>query len=112
MPFPDPTKELTRAAMLYPEVGDRYTEMFAFWLYVLKVTPNFVTTMEANGGARDGDTVLPRDGIVKTMTREEFIERLSYTGSVEGGFWVFLVDRRNDVEGWLDYHEGKVDVSG
>ena len=78
-----------------PRVGDCYTEMFAFWLYVVGVTETHVTTLEANPPC-----TLPDDGKLRMQTRAEFAERLSY-GTIPG-YWVWLVGRNHDVSGWLE----------
>jgi len=100
MPFPAKRDELTDACMKNPKVGDCFTEIFAFWVFVLKVTPNFITIIEASAPAE-----LPKDGKVTTMTREAFIERFSY-GNIEG-YWITISKRGQNVDGWLEYHESK-----
>ena len=95
MPFTIPEERKTIEAINDPRPGDRFTEMFAFWLYVVKVTPSEVVTMEANPPC-----TFPEDGRIRIQTREEFLERLSYSNIP--GTWVRLVDRDNDVSGWLE----------
>jgi len=85
----------THDAVLNPRAGDRYHEMCSFWIYVLRVTPHEVTTMDAHPPCR-----LPRDGVVVTQTREEFRRRLEYD-TMPGQYWLRLADRGNDVSGWL-----------
>lgn len=87
-------EELTEEAIGNPQIGDHFTEMYSFHLFVI---------------GRDGDTVIttegsppvtfPDEGKVRTQTVEEFKARLSY-GSIPGS-WVRLIERGADVEGWL-----------
>jgi len=95
MPFPDPTKEATHEAIMDPRVGDRYTEMCVFWLYVVGVGGAYVTTLEANGPC-----TLPDDGKLRIQTQVKFAKRLSY-GNIPG-YWVQLAGRGHDVSGWLE----------
>jgi hypothetical protein len=86
----------THQAIMNPQVGDRFTEMCTFWVYVVNVCGNIVTTMEANGPC-----TFPDNGKVRVMTVDEFRERLSYSGH-NGHYWARLIDRGNNVGGWLD----------
>lgn len=88
------THRQTAAAILNPRPGDRFTEMCSFWLYVLAIDGDSITSIEASAPC-----TLPRDGKIKTMSKREFAKRLAYRGG--GGYWVRLVDRGNDVAGWL-----------
>jgi hypothetical protein len=87
-------QEKTDHAMKYPQVGDRFTEMCSFWLYVVAVEGDSVTTMEATGPCE-----FPKDGKVKKQNAEEFRRRFAY-GSIPG-YWVTYCDGGNDVEGWI-----------
>lgn len=89
--------QAARDALRNPRVGDRYTEMFAFWLYVVGVVGETIITMEASPPC-----TLPDDGEIKIQTRDELERRLAY-GSIDG-YWVRLVDRGNNVDGWLEAH--------
>lgn len=93
--FPD-DKKATTDALSDPQVGDRFTEMMNFWLYVARRDGNTVTTIEANGPC-----TLPQDGKVRVQTVKELQERLAYGGRPEKGYWVRLYDRDNDVDGWV-----------
>ena len=84
----------TANAMNDPQPGDRFTEMYAFWIYVVARVGDMIVTMEANPPA-----ILPRDGKVKMQTLAEFQKRFSY--QTESGYWIRLVDRGNNVEGWI-----------
>lgn len=93
------SKSATILAMADPQPGDRFTEFFSFWVYVVKRDGNTITTIEANSPA-----ILPQDGEIKVQTLEEFRERFHY--QTRPGYWVRLVDRNNDVEGWLEVCSG------
>jgi hypothetical protein len=67
--------------------GDRFTEMYAFWMYILKVTKNYIYTINASAPC-----TFPDDGKVEKLTRKEFLTKF---------YFVYLVDRGNDVNGWL-----------
>jgi hypothetical protein len=84
----------TKEAFDDPQVGDLFTEMYSYWLYVIGRSGNMVTIMEANPPC-----ILPEDGKVSSLTVEDFRKRFSY-GSIDG-FWVSLVKRGTDVSGWL-----------
>ena len=81
------------AAMDDPQPGDRYTEMYKFYLYVLAREGNMVTFMEVNPPCR-----IPHDGKVGRLPTDEFPKRYAY-GSIPG-YWVSLLDRGYDVTGW------------
>lgn len=86
---------LTAAVFDDPRVGDLFTEMLAFWVYVVARDGDTVTTMEASAPC-----TFPRDGKIVTGTLDEFRNRFAY-GSIPG-YWVRLHSRGNDVAGWLD----------
>jgi hypothetical protein len=81
----------TEDAMNDPQVGDRFSEMYNFWMYVVH---------------RDGDTVVTMEGSPPcefpnkpvTYTLDQFKSRFAY-GNIPG-YWVRLVDRENNVMGW------------
>lgn len=90
---PTDNRAATAEAMNDPQPGDRYTEMYAFYLYVLKRDGGMITFMEANPPCK-----IPRDGKVGRLPADEFRKRYAY-GSIPG-YWVRLLDRGNDVTGW------------
>lgn len=90
---PGDKRAATVAAMDDPQPGDRYTEMYAFYLYVLKRDSGMITFMEANPPCR-----IPHDGKVGRLPADEFRKRYAY-GSIPG-YWVQLLDRGSDVTGW------------
>lgn len=86
-------RRATDEAVNDPRPGDRYHEMFSFWLYVVAVDGDSVVTMEAWPPCE-----FPKDGKLRIQTRAEFKQRLSYR--TIPGYWVMLADRGNDVRGW------------
>jgi hypothetical protein len=95
MPFPANTDEKTKEAFTDPQVGDRFTEMYSFWMYIIGRRGNKVITMEGSP-----PITFPEGATMHTYTLEEFNTRFSY-GSIDG-YWVTLVDRGNNVEGWIE----------
>lgn len=95
MPFPSPLYKQTTEAMDDPQVGDRFTEMFTFYVYVLDVSEGEIVTIEGSPPC-----IFPDDGLIRRMTVDKFRERFGY-GTIDG-YWVVLLDRGNNVAGWLD----------
>lgn len=88
-------KELTMDALCNPQAGDVFTEMYSFWVHVLKFADGYVWVLEGHGGQ-----TMPRDGHLMKLTRAQFIAKYSY-GSIPGT-WVYLVKRQVDFTGWLE----------
>lgn len=88
----------TLEALDNPQVGDRFHEMFSFWVYVVAVDDNSVTTIEGSP-----PVMFPDEGKVRVQTEEKFKERFLY--KTIPGAWITLADRGNDVEGWLENNE-------
>lgn len=89
-------KARTIEALRDPRPGDRFHEMYSFWVYVVAVYDRLVLTCEASPPC-----TLPNDGKWRLLTRANFIKRFCY-GKIEDEPWVLLCDRDNDVEGWLE----------
>jgi hypothetical protein len=86
----------TAAAFAEPRVGDRYTEMYSFWLFVVDVRGGMIETLEGNSPCE-----FPQDGKRWIGPKEAFQERFAYKSpSLEGQYWLRLVDRDNDVSHW------------
>lgn len=66
--------------------GDRFTENYCFWLYIIKTLPTYVTIIYASAPC-----IFPDDGKIEQITKKEFIEKFYY---------VYLVDRFNKFEHW------------
>lgn len=88
----DVMKSATIEALGDPRPGDRYHEMYSFWLYVVAVDGDAVVTLEACALC-----TFPDDGKQKTQSRQEFRDRMM---GQFGSPWVLLADRDNNVEGW------------
>lgn len=93
MPFPA-VHENTKEVMENPQVGDRFSEMFSFWVYVIERGKDHVVILEASAPCK-----LPEEGKITTYTLAEFKQRFSY-GSIPG-YWINYIDSNNDVEGWF-----------
>ena len=89
----------TDKAIRVPCVGDRYTEMFSFDLFVIHRYGDTIATLEC---VRGEGVVMPRDGGLRIQTLSEFRDRLSYSPGSGSGYWVTLVERGFNVDGW--YH--------
>jgi hypothetical protein len=97
MPFTtmDEAERQTAAAFDDPQVGDRFHEMYSFWVYVVAREGDQVTTMESGAPC-----TFPDDARVWIGTVEELKKRFAY-GTIPG-YGVILEDRGNNVGGWLD----------
>jgi hypothetical protein len=89
----DETADRTAEAFDAPRVGDRFQEMYTFWLYVVAIEPKVVVL-------RGSAPITFPDGAerVEYDTVEDFRKAYAY-GSIPG-YWVRLTDRDNDVTGW------------
>jgi len=99
------TKEETYQALLDPQVGDYFTEMFTYRAIVVKVESDrvwWVSGTPPSYSENKPDMVLPDDGKLGTMSRGDFIEHFTYSHNSTRP-WVRLVDRGVDVTGWFDY---------
>ncbi len=92
--------EATELAFRSPAVGDRFHEMYSFWVYVMAREGDVVTTIEASPPC-----TFPEDGKVRVQTLDEFRKRFAY-GSIPG-YWVRFCDSGNDVEGWASERAGR-----
>jgi hypothetical protein len=68
--------------------GDRFTEMYCFWLYILKTTKKSVWIASASVPCE-----FPDDAEIEEISKDDFKKRFT---------WIWLVDRSNDVKGWLE----------
>lgn len=101
--FPDTEKEATALAMDNPQIGDRYQEMFSFWMFVVGREDDVITTLEAAAPCS-----FPEDGKARRFdSLEAFREHWGY-GTAGLGYWVRLSGRGYDVGGWLDVAERKL----
>jgi hypothetical protein len=89
--WPDETSE----AFANPKVGDLYSEMLSYWIYVIGVEGDCITTIESSAPC-----TFPTDGKVLWQSPDQFRKRCSY-GTIPG-YFVRLHSRNNDVAGWLE----------
>ena len=71
-----------------PQPGDRFTEMYAFWLYVIAREDDEIIVMHASAPCS-----FPEDGTIERLPVSEFKDRFYYAYFLDGG---------NNVSGWLD----------
>jgi hypothetical protein len=84
----------TEAAIDNPQPGDRWHEMYSWWLYVIAVAGDKIVTAEGLNCRR-----FIEKAEVKILSKEGFRKYLSYDSGVSG-YWMMLCDRGNDVTGW------------
>ena len=101
----------TIAAFEDPQVGDRFHEMFSFWVYVLHVGERVIV---AEGSGHPSWFPDLYDGSVSPAQRpplririfdtpDDFRAQYRYkTAALADKYMVLLCDRGNDVEGWLE----------
>lgn len=89
--FPDLDEDPTKKAMLDPQVGDCFTEMYVYWVIVIDRTPLTVTTYSFSRPC-----VLPDDGEVNQYSLSEFSTRYQYSPD-NYGYWVRLYKRDADI---------------
>jgi hypothetical protein len=93
----DKCRQDTADAMSDPQVGDRFHDMYTFWVYVVDAGSESVTTYEASGHPSQFPDV---GGKLRFFpTRQAF--RASYQYGSIPGYFVRLSDRGNDVSGWV-----------
>ena len=92
----------TLEAMRDPRPGDRFHEMYSFYVYVVAVENDQVTTIEGSPPC-----TFPNEGKIKSLSREAFYKRFAYAHDSEK-FWVTLANRGNDVSGWYAPAEAAV----
>lgn len=79
------------AALNDPKPGDRWHEMYSWWMYVLKVEDGKVTTISSGAPCE-----FPKDGKIEVRTWAEFVQWLTYK-SIPNKTWATLADRGNDI---------------
>lgn len=100
--FPKTSDRARRTAHAFwePKVGMLFHEMYSYWLYVVDVNGDIVTTLESGAPCTfpDGDSVKVWRGTV-----EEFSERWAYKGII--GFSMDIHSEDHDVAGWAKHAE-------
>jgi len=89
-------KEKNRQAFENPKIGDRFSEMFSFYVYVVGIEDGRVCILEGSSPVTFPDTATRWEG-----TDEDFRQRFSYAGGE--GYSVDFLDGGHGVEGWLDF---------
>jgi hypothetical protein len=88
----------TEKAMEDPRPGDRYQEMYSFWVYVVAAPADgSVVVAEASAPCTFPDDAKWR----RFPDGPTFRQAYSYGGSMPG-YWVRLASRGEDVSGWLE----------
>jgi hypothetical protein len=89
-------KAATAAAFKDPQPGDRFQEMYSFWMGVVAVLGgNHITYVMQNGHPQ-----APRNVKVETTSLTEWRKRFAYESGDD--FWVLLADRGYDFSRWLE----------
>lgn len=89
-------KSGTDEAFAEPQVGDRFHEMYSFWMYVVHMDGEYVVAMEASPPC-----TVPDDGRLRRFASHDAF-RAAYAYGTIPGYWVQLADRGNDVSGWYE----------
>lgn len=84
----------TMDALLDPQIGDRFTELFSFWVYVVFRDASVVWYVEGNP-----PITFPEEGTLVKTTVDKFVDRFTYDSNKEDS-WLRLVDRECNVKGW------------
>lgn len=86
-------RKMTYEAMASPQPGDRFTEIYNFWVDVIKVSQTHVMVLEDNGDTRG----------FKIYTKDQFFKKFEYSSeSLRGEFWIDLFSRDNDMSWFAD----------
>lgn len=94
--FNDPGSDATSEAFDDPRVGDRFHELYSFWVYVVHVDGEYVATVEASPPCD-----LPTGGKLRHFpSREAF--RAAYRYETNPRYWVHLAGRGKQVRGWYE----------
>ena len=90
-------KVLTLQALRDPQPGDRFHEMYSYWVYVVRRDGNEVWYCEANPPCK-----FPQDAKLTKTTVEKMLKHFTNDLNTYGPTpWVRLSDRGNDVKGWI-----------
>lgn len=87
--------EATKQAFAAPQVGDRFHEMFSFWMFIVAIEGDEIIVMTATPPC-----TFPRDGRVERYPCVHAF-RAAWSYSYDSAkYTVLLADRGNDVSGW------------
>lgn len=97
----DDAKALTLDALLHPEVGDHFHEMFSFHAFVLYVDPAGGPVVCLTASA---PCVVPDEGEVRVFDcLADYVDWATYDSPhLSHKSWMRLWERGDNVEGWLD----------
>ena len=84
----------TVAAILDPQPGDKFSEMYAFFVIVLRRDGDMVTAMEYSPPCE-----LPREGHIYSCSVDDFGSKYAYHHIP--GYWIRLIHRGTDVSDLL-----------
>lgn len=91
-----PEQLKTHEAMVDPQEGDRFHEMYQYWMYVVKVNRFHIWVVSASSPCK-----FPEDGMPKKFSKKDFVEFYSYDSKYKPKrYWIELADRGNDVKDW------------
>jgi hypothetical protein len=89
----------THKAMDDPRPGDRYQEMYSFWMYVVAVRDDGAIIV-AEGSS---PVTFPQQATFRCFRdADAFRKHYSYNSNVSG-YFVRLASRDENVTGWLEY---------
>ena len=87
----------TMKAIQDPQVGDRFHDMYSWWVYIVHRDESGVVTLEGLD--------FPNNAKARVMSHAQFKDR--FLGST-GRPWVRLASRGDDVRGWDRVALGKL----
>ena len=87
-------KRATMEAILDPQVGDAFHEMFSYWLIVVRYDMNDVWYLDGNPPIS-----FPEEGRLVRTTLSKYIEYCTYDSPMNNQSWLRLHQRGVDVTG-------------
>jgi len=99
--------KMTPEKMKNPQVGDYFSEMMSFYVFVLKYEGDQVTYMEARAGQ-----TIPRDGKLVISSYQEFHDRFQYdSDGMKGKYWVNYRGQYSEItiNEWLEFFKKEID---
>jgi len=86
------TKQQTIEALRNPQVGDYFSEMMNYRMWVVKVTPKIVVYFDAIPPC-----TVPDDCTIMEVARDYFVDHFT-----KPHCWVRLISHDENVAGWLE----------
>jgi len=94
-------KKLTLQALQDPQPGDRFHEMYSYWIYVVHRDGEEVWYCEANPPCSfPTDAKLTKTTVPKMFERFTTVGHLLHINPGKRSAWIRLSERGNDVSGW------------